>query len=205
MEISWTPGHADIKGNDQADRLAKEAAQEAKEMSESELPSAITLCDVKMAAKTSGFKKWQERWEKAETGRDLFDFRPRVDFKIKHVFDSASGERVVAQLRTGYAKLNEYLHTVSVVDCNKCQCGEIESVSHYLLFCPLYEKERDNSTVLGQPFPHYLIMRKRLSQNCGIVHFDLNVLLDARKEDEFKDWRGAILTELELGPKMTRT
>ena len=43
----------------------------------------------------------------AETGRDLFDFRPRVDFKIKHVFDSASGERVVAQLRTGYAKLNE--------------------------------------------------------------------------------------------------
>ena len=41
------------------------------------------------------------------------------------------------------------------------------------------------------------IMRKRLSQNCGIVHFDLNVLLDARKEDEFKDWRSAILTELE--------
>ena len=100
MEISWTPWHADIKGNDQADRLAKEAAQEAKEMSE--LPSAITLCDVKMAAKTSGFKKWQERWEKAETGRDLCDFRPRVDFKIKHVFDSASEERVVAQLRTGY-------------------------------------------------------------------------------------------------------
>ena len=184
MEISWTPGHADIKGNDQADRLAKEAAQEAKEMAESELPSAMTLCDVKMAAKTSGFKKRQERWEKAETGRDLFDFRPRVDFKIKHIFDSASGERVVAQLRTGYARLNEYLHTVSVVDCNKCQCGEIESVSHYLLFCPLYEKERE-------------IMRKRLSQNCGIVHFDLNVLLDARKEDEFKDWRSAILTELE--------
>ena len=53
-----------------------------------------------------------------------------------------------------------------------------------LLFCPLYEKERE-------------IMRKRLSQNCGIVHFDLNVLLDTRKEDEFKDWRSAILTELE--------
>ena len=38
----------------------------------------------------------EERWEKAETGRDLFDFRPRVDFKIKHVFDSASGERVTS-------------------------------------------------------------------------------------------------------------
>ena len=40
-------------------------------------------------------------------------------------------------------------------------------------------------------------MRKRLSQNCGIIHFDLNLLLDARKEDEFKDLRSAILTELE--------
>ena len=98
FEISWTPGHADIKGNDQADRMAKEAAQEVKEKSESQLPSATTLCDVKMAARTSGFKKWQERWEKAVTGKDLFDFRPRVDFKKKHVFDSANGERAVAQL-----------------------------------------------------------------------------------------------------------
>ena len=139
VEIPWTPRHTEIKGKDQADRLAKEAAQEAKGMAESELPSATTLCDVKMAAKTSGFKKWQERWEKTETGGDLFDCRPRVDFKTKHVFDSANGERAVAQLRTGYARLNEYLWKVNVVDCNKCQCGEIESVSHYLLFCPLYE------------------------------------------------------------------
>ena len=31
VEISWTPGHANIKGNEYADKLAKEAAQEAKE------------------------------------------------------------------------------------------------------------------------------------------------------------------------------
>ena len=43
MEISWTPGHADIKGNDQADRLAKEAAHEAKEMSELPLNSNNTM------------------------------------------------------------------------------------------------------------------------------------------------------------------
>ena len=32
---------------------------------------------------------------------------------------------------------------------------------------------------------------------CGIIHLDLNVLLDAKKEDEFKDWRDTILSELE--------
>ena len=70
VEISWTPGHADIKGNEKEDQMAKEAAQEAKEKTESELPPSTTLCDVKIAARKSGCKKWQERWDKAETGRD---------------------------------------------------------------------------------------------------------------------------------------
>ena len=34
-------------------------------------------------------------------------------------FESAGGERVVAQLRTGYARLNEYLHKVNVKESNK--------------------------------------------------------------------------------------
>ena len=58
------------------------------------------------------------------------------------MFDSPSGERAVAQLRTRYARLNE--HKISVVDSSECQCGEDESVSHYLLCCPLYEKKRTN-------------------------------------------------------------
>ena len=31
VELSWSPGHANIKGNEYAGRLAKEAAQEAKD------------------------------------------------------------------------------------------------------------------------------------------------------------------------------
>ena len=191
VDISWTPGHADIKGNEQADKMAKEAAEEAKEKSESELPPATTLSDVKTAAKESSMKKWQERWVKAETGRDLFEYRPRVDYKIKHVFESAGGERAVAQLRTGFIRLNEYLHKIGAVDSNKCQCGEIESISHYLLDCQLFENERE-------------IMRNSLFQNCGIIHLDLNVLLDARKDDDFKDWRSIILSELETYVAKTR-
>ena len=42
--------------------------------------------EIEAAAKEPGFKKWQERWTKAETGRDLFEFRPRVDYKMKHSF-----------------------------------------------------------------------------------------------------------------------
>ena len=69
VELSWTPGHSDIKGNDLADKLAKEAAEEAKE--KKDLPPVITMGDVKTAARESGRKKWQDMWEKAEAGRHL--------------------------------------------------------------------------------------------------------------------------------------
>ena len=67
---------------------------------------------------------------KAETGRDLFEFRPKVDCSVKHAFESARGERVVAQLRTGYARLNYYLYKVNVIESNACQCGGIKTVKH---------------------------------------------------------------------------
>ena len=31
VELSWSPGHSNMKGNEYADQMAKEAAEEAKE------------------------------------------------------------------------------------------------------------------------------------------------------------------------------
>ena len=182
LEISWTPGHADIKGNEHADRLAKEAAQEAKE--KENLPPVISLGDVKEAAKKSGYAKWQEMWEKSEKGRHLFNFRPRVEFRLRNTFESSFGERIISQLRTGYVGLNEYLQKCNVKEDNSCECGGIETVGHYLLECPNYENEREK-------------MRKRIFDCCGIANFGLNMLLDAKQEDDFKDWRNMILSQLE--------
>ena len=107
IEISWTPRHANIKGNEYADMLAKEAAQEAKE--KENLPPVISLGNVKEAARKSGVVKWQEMWEKSDKGRQLFQFRPKVNFKIAHTFQSSFGERIISQLRTGYVELNDFL------------------------------------------------------------------------------------------------
>ena len=42
VEISWTPGHSDIQGNEYADQLAKEEVKET-----NDLPSVITMGDIK--------------------------------------------------------------------------------------------------------------------------------------------------------------
>ena len=81
FEISWTPGHSDIhvKGNEYADKLAKEAAEEAKERKY--LPPVITMKDIKTAVRESGRKKWQDMWEKSEKVRHLFNIRSKLIIK----------------------------------------------------------------------------------------------------------------------------
>ena len=76
VNISWTPGHANIKGNEEADRLAKEASLEAAAMkSDTEV---VTMADIKQAAVKMGLSQWQRQWESSETGRTLFRYKPKV-------------------------------------------------------------------------------------------------------------------------------
>ena len=100
-------------------------------------------------------------------------------------------DRIISQLRTGYIDLNDYLHKCNVKETANCDCGEKESLSHYLLD-PNYENEREK-------------MRKRLFDYCGIAHFDLNMSLDAKQEDHLKEWRNTIISELETYVVETRS
>ncbi|CAG2243558.1 unnamed protein product [Mytilus edulis] len=50
LNFEWTPGHADIQGNDIADSLAKKGAKEAEKIEE---PSEVTRQDIKRAARES--------------------------------------------------------------------------------------------------------------------------------------------------------
>ena len=49
VELSWSPGHSNIKGNEYADQMAK-----------MELPPIVAMGDVKTAARESGKMKWQD-------------------------------------------------------------------------------------------------------------------------------------------------
>ena len=55
VELNWTPGH------EIADKLAKEAAEEAENMPEVDTP--LTSIDNKREVKDSCKIKWQNRWE----------------------------------------------------------------------------------------------------------------------------------------------
>ena len=178
ISISWSPGHAQIKGNEIADKLAKEAAKEATEMeSESTMTSHE---DIRKAAHETCLAKWQRQWDINETGRHLYRFKRQVSFKTeldrpnKHIFS------VITQLRTGYAKLNDYLHKLGLKESNACECGEPETVKHYLLDCEMYFNARE-------------YMRTEIFNKTGQFDLTLDLLLTENKDETFYTQRSDIL------------
>ena len=177
--ILWTPGHAGIDGNVEADILAKTAAREAKELPPEN--NLITLQDVKQGARKSTIKKWQRRWDISDTGRDLYDKVPAVDQTITFDYPSKRHYSIFTQLRTGYTELNYYKHRVGKKIEETCTCGAPETSHHFLLECPQYEKEREE-------------MLTQVTTEVGIRNINLATLLtniEGEKPDETK-------TKLEL-------
>ena len=65
----------------------------------------------------------------------------------------------------------------------ECDCGQIETVQHFLLECPLYEKERDQ-------------LLKNLFSQLGINYLDMDLLLGYSENENIPGWRESNINEL---------
>ena len=188
VHISWTPGHANIKGNEEADRLAKEASSEAATMSDE--TQTVTMADVKQSATLTGLSQWQRQWDSSDSGRSLFKYKPNVSDKSFIDIPNVKSYRNIAKLRLGYNNLKEYQHKIGNTDTNLCECGEVETVEHYLLNCKNYFNERE-------------ALRTHIFNTVGIIDFTCDLLLGCTKNDLRKNYGIDICTA--LGEFITQT
>ena len=66
IHIGWVKAHAGIEGNEVADTLAKEAAQD--EEDKNYIYDRIPISTIASCVKEEGLKKWQAQWERAVKG-----------------------------------------------------------------------------------------------------------------------------------------
>jgi hypothetical protein len=81
-------------------------------------------------------------WTTGQYTRQLDSALPAPHTKM--LYDSLNREKasLLAQLRTGYARLNGYLHRIGKTESNLCDCGvERETVPNFLLRCTRWNEQ----------------------------------------------------------------
>jgi hypothetical protein len=68
---------------------------------------------VKKASRDHIMEKWQNRWNFSNRGRFYHNFHHQVKTKNLHDFPNKIISRVIYNLRSEYAKLNDYCHKLT--------------------------------------------------------------------------------------------
>lgn len=184
--LHWVPGHKGTAGNERADELAQMATAESQPMP---VPAAtVPISVIHGRGKLAGLKPKQEEFYGAKTGK----FLQRIDKALpgKHIrklynalkrIDAA----ILAQLRTNISRLNTYLHKIKVAETDKCECGVLETVQHFLFFCPRWRQQRqDMKSAHGRRFCNISYALGGYSD-----HKENGKIVDGEKDKWRPDWK----------------
>ena len=155
LTFRWSAGHIGIKGNEEADKAAKTAA-DRESSNKSDLPPCLrktighSLSAIRQARNANLKLKWTAAWIKSpryqrSQYKDLLT--PYSQKYLKYISNENISRRTAStifQLRTGHVPLNFYLCRFKKVQSPQCPaCGHPkETPIHFLLQCPKFAHER---------------------------------------------------------------
>jgi ribonuclease HI len=145
VTLKWVKAHAGTEGNEEADRLAKEATEVRFLGPEPVLPitrSRVTNDMKKIMAKwsgdvwrnTRGCRQSKENMSKLQVGdREYLGSLHRGDL------------RLMVAIFTGHCTLNRHMHLLGIADsagCPKCGSREEDTPDHFMGRCPVFAMKR---------------------------------------------------------------
>ena len=125
VTMQWIPAHCGIRGNEIADTLAKQGAQDE------QTDSTTTYSEEKTIIKSCLKDKWKSEHPKYN-GADAYSQLERHE------------QVIIFRLRTNHNRLKQHLfRTFKVGDSDLCPCGEdVQIAEHILQTCKLYQEPR---------------------------------------------------------------
>lgn len=155
VSFVWVPSHRDISGNDQADRLAKDA------VSCGDLfPYKNYSSDLMTLPKVDLRKAWELSWADSSRfkGKNYAQIQPLIP--IKPWFSALSlgkmATSILIRMRLGHTCTPSHLARLKIINSECCDCGEeYGDVNHFLFSCPLYDRSCFISSLISLrvPFP----------------------------------------------------
>jgi hypothetical protein len=132
--------HNGIEGNEVADTLTKEAAQD--EEDRNFVYDRIPISTIASSVKDEGLKKWQAQWESAEKGAIGRSFFPTIEQRLKIRIPITPEFTAIV---SGHGKTKAYLNRFNLTDNPMCPCNEGEqSVEHLIHVCRILEPQRSS-------------------------------------------------------------
>jgi hypothetical protein len=130
--------HIGIEGNEAANKLAKEAAQEDENMNI--VFDRIPITYVASKINRKGLEQWQLQWNNAAKGAVCRSFFPNLEQRLKTKIPITPE---FTALVTGHGKTRSYLHRFKLADDPMCPCNEGQQTSDHIIFeCNIFEAQR---------------------------------------------------------------
>ncbi len=87
--------------------------------------------------------KWQDKWNKGNTGRHLYTIQKEVG-RMRKTGRCTKEENIISRLRLGHARLNKTLHLIGKHPSGLCEsCQEEESVELCMSLSKMYYRKRN--------------------------------------------------------------
>ena len=132
ITFCWIPSHRDIRGNEDADRAAKDALSKAQ-------PEMFDIPCTDVFTKIQPFisSLWQERWDK-EVDNKLHAIMPKIDEKYYSGCTNRKDEVIINRLRIGHTRLTHSFRMENRPHpplCDQCEGDHELTVKHILIEC----------------------------------------------------------------------
>ncbi|XP_014880361.1 uncharacterized protein LOC106941759 [Poecilia latipinna] len=139
VNFVWVPAHHGIKGNEMADRMAKESTNRVK----IDINVSFSITEIKGTIKKKTRERWQKLWDEEKKGRWLYKIQKNIG-QMRRTERIRREEIIISRFRIGHTGLNRSLFLIGKHQTGKCDCGEDETLEHVIFSCRNYLMQRNN-------------------------------------------------------------